>query len=39
MVYQVYGTWMQENDVEQINLLNSRFEGFALHMPYNKAAI
>lgn len=36
MVYRVYGTWMQENNEEQVNLINSKFTGAALHMPYRK---
>lgn len=36
MVYRVYGAWMQENNEEQVNLINSKFTGAALHMPYRK---
>jgi len=38
MVYLVYGTWMQENNDEQVSLINSKFADVALHMPYRKAS-
>ncbi|MFC0141579.1 site-specific integrase [Erwinia mallotivora] len=38
MVYQVYGSWMKENDEAQLNILNSKLNDFAPHMPHNKTA-
>lgn len=38
MVYLVYGTWMQENNDEQLSLINSKFADVALHMPYRKVS-
>lgn len=38
MVYMVYGTWMQENNDEQVSLINSKFADVALHMPYWKVS-
>lgn len=38
IVYLVCGTWMQENNDEQVSLINSKFADVALHMPYRKAS-
>lgn len=34
MVYQVYGAWMADNNLEQINLLNQKLSDFAPSMPH-----
>jgi integrase len=36
MVYQVYGSWMSENNSDQIALLNQKLSGFAPAMPPGK---
>lgn len=37
MVYQVYGSWMEENNSEQVAMLNQKLSDFAPHMPHSKA--
>ena len=39
MVYQVYGSWMQENNSEQMALLNQKLNDFVLNMCYDKQAM
>lgn len=36
MVYSVYGTWMNDNNVEQIAMLNQKLGDFAPSMPHKK---
>lgn len=39
MVFQVYGSWMQENNTEQLALLNQKLNDYVLHMCYSKQAV
>jgi len=36
-VYQVYGSWMKENDEAQRSLLNEKLNEFVPSMPHTKA--
>ena len=37
MVYQVYGSWMKENDEMQRSVLNEKFNDFVPLMSHNEA--
>jgi integrase len=37
MVYQVYGSWMKENDEAQRSLLNEKLNDFVPSLPHIKA--
>jgi integrase len=37
MVYQVYGSWMSENDEAQMSLLNEKLNDFVPSMSHSKA--
>jgi len=37
MVYQVYGSWMKENEEAQRSLLNEKLNEFVPSMPHPKA--
>jgi len=37
MVYQVYGSWMKENDEAQRSLLNEKLNEFVPSLPHTKA--
>ncbi|WP_338637887.1 site-specific integrase [Erwinia persicina] len=39
MVYRVYGTWMTENNSDQLTLMNAKLNDFVLHTCYGKKAV
>lgn len=39
MVYRVYGTWMTENNSDQLTLMNTKLNDFVLHTCYGKKAV
>ncbi|HBH64363.1 MAG TPA: site-specific integrase [Erwinia persicina] len=39
MVYRVYGTWMTENNSDQLTLMNAKLNDFVLHACYGKKAV
>lgn len=39
MVYRIYGTWMQENNAQQLMLMNTKLNEFVLHTCYANKAV
>ncbi|AXF76105.1 DUF3596 domain-containing protein [Erwinia tracheiphila] len=39
MVYRIYGTWMAENNTQQLTLMNAKLNEFVLHACYDKEAM